>query len=513
MLTGNAGNNVLDGGAGADTIKGGAGNDTYILDNTGDMVDEQGNADANDTVKSSAVIAAAITGIENYLYTGTKAWTFTADAGNNLISSGSAGDTLRGGDGNDSIVGGGGNDSLFGEGGNDTLDGGLGSDKLAGGTGNDTYVINVAGDSITEEGADLDDEVRSLVSVNLTALAGGLLEHATLLGTGALNALGNAEINHLTGNAGANKLDGGVGADILAGDKGSDIYVVDDAGDQVIESVGGTAGGIDTVQSSVDFSLAALVNVEKLTLIAGFGDIDAKGNALNNTLTGNEGANWLDGGTGRDTMAGGAGDDHYVVDNSGDVVNETIANNKGGGIDTVESYFTYSLASRPNIENLTLVGGAVSNGTGNALGNVIVGNDMPNKLDGGAGNDTLVGGFGSDTLIGGAGNDRLQGGLISDTMTGGTGRDVFYYGSIQDGQDLITDFQLGPSGDVLDFHDLLGSVGGLDNPFDHLTFGVDGKNTVIYFDIWGNNSTSNSDKFVILSNIILTQDNTDNYIV
>ncbi len=115
-------------------------------------MDEQGNADANDTVKSSALITAGITGIENYLYTGTKAWTFTADVGNNLISSGSAADTLKGGDGNDSIVGGSGNDLLFGEGGNDTLDGGLGNDKMAGGTGNDIYVINAAGDSITEEG-------------------------------------------------------------------------------------------------------------------------------------------------------------------------------------------------------------------------------------------------------------------------------------------------------------------------------------------------------------------------
>ncbi len=151
------------------------------------------------------------------------------------------------------------------------------------------------------------------------------------------------------------------------------------------------------MHSSLDFTLATLVNIEKLTLAMGFGDLDATGNGLNNTLTGNEGANRLDGGVGNDTMIGGKGDDIYVVNSAGDVVNETIA--AGGGNDAVESFITFSLATRPNIENLTLVGGAAINGTGNALANVITGNDMmPNRLDGAAGNDTLIGGFGSDTL-------------------------------------------------------------------------------------------------------------------
>jgi serralysin len=278
----------------------------------------------------------------------------------------------------------------------------------------------------------------------------------------------------------------------------------------VNEIIAGAAGGVDTVQSSLDFSLATLVNIEKLTLAMGFGDIDATGNGLNNTLTGNEGANKLDGGVGNDTMIGGKGDDTYVVNSAGDVVNETIA--ADGGKDTVESFFTFSLATRPNIENLTLVGGAAINGTGNALANVITGNDMmPNKLDGAAGNDTLIGGFGSDTLIGGAGNDVLDGGYISDTMTGGAGRDVFHYGTIQDGQDLITDFQLGALGDVLDFHDILISRPG--DPFNYLTFANEGGDTVIYFDPWGNGSTSNSDTFVILSNVVLTEAHTLNYLV
>jgi serralysin len=507
-LIGNGNANLLDGKTGADLLMGGAGNDTYILDNAGDVVDEQGNADASDTVKSSATIAAAITGIENYLYTGVKAWTFTADAGNNVISSGSAADTLKGGDGNDSIVGGAGNDSLFGEGGNDTLDGGLGSDALAGGAGNDLYVINVATDSITEEGADADDHVRSTVTVNLALLASGLIEHATLLGAGAINAFGNDSINHLTGNTGANKLDGGIGADVLTGDKGSDIYVVDDAGDVVNETIGGTAGGIDTVQSSIDFDLTALVNVEKLVLAAGFVGLDGIGNGLNNTLTGNEFANTLSGGAGRDTMAGGAGDDHYFVDNIYDVVTESVLNAKGGGIDTVESSVTYSLAARANVDHLILTGGNAINGTGNALNNELTGNANVNKLDGGTGNDSLVGNDGNDTLIGGAGNDLLDGGVGTDRMTGGLGNDVFDFNLLGELGDVITDFKKGA--DLLDISDLLV---GYNDVFDQfVSFTKVGTSTEVYVDSDGLGGGTSA-LLATLLNVQLTSADSASFIV
>ena len=59
----------------------------------------------------------------------------------------------------------------------------------------------------------------------------------------------------------------------------------------------------------------------------------------NNVLTGLGGNDYLNGGAGADWMFGGTGDDTYVVDNAGDVVDET----GGDGIDLVQSSISFSL--------------------------------------------------------------------------------------------------------------------------------------------------------------------------
>ncbi|MGO4841842.1 calcium-binding protein, partial [Rhizobiaceae sp. 2RAB30] len=96
--------------------------------------------------------------------------------------------------------------------------------------------------------------------------------------------------------------------------------------------------------------------------------------------------------TGADRLVGGAGNDTYYVDNVRDVIVETASQ----GIDRVISSVNQILAA--NVENLTLTGTAVS-GTGNTLGNVIVGTAAKNVLAGGLGNDTLAGGAGADTFL------------------------------------------------------------------------------------------------------------------
>jgi Ca2+-binding RTX toxin-like protein len=221
-------------------------------------------------------------------------------------------------------------------------------------------------------------------------------------GSGNDTIVGNEIDNSLAGGAGDDTLDGGVGADLLQGGSGYDVYLVDNAGDQVIEAAT-AAGGIDTVKSSLTWTLAA--GVENLTLL-GSSAIDGTGNSLANAIIGNSAVNTLDGGAdddtlnggyGADILLGGSGSDTYVVDDVGDQIIET-----GSDIDTVRSSVTWTLAA--GLENLSLDGNLDINGIGNNLNNSISGNNGRNTLDGGGGNDHLFGG-GGDRLIGGTGND------------------------------------------------------------------------------------------------------------
>ena len=212
---------------------------------------------------------------------------------------------------------------------------------------------------------------------------------ANITGTNDNDSLtGTSGNDSILGLAGDDTLNGGAGADTMLGGSGNDLFIVDNAGDVVIELAG---EGTDTVQSSITYTLPS--DVENLTL-TGSQNNDGTGNELDNViigngarnvLTGGAGNDTLDGGQSTDTMIGGAGDDVYFVDNTGDVVTE-LANE---GTDTINSSQTWSLASTPNIENLTLTGNGNINGTGNAQDNILIGNSGRNTLAGGAGNDKI----------------------------------------------------------------------------------------------------------------------------
>ncbi len=258
------------------------------------------------------------------------------DGVDNIYGSDHHGDKIYGHGGNDALYGNDGDDQIFGGTGNDTLDGGVGSDTMSGGLADDVYSIDDIGDCVVENTNEGIDTVKSSISYTMEAN----VENLILTGTADINGIGNSLNNIITGNSGDNQ---------MAGGQGDDIYIAATAGDAVIENAD---EGTDTVQSTIAYTLGA--NVENLTL-AGSSAINGIGNELNNIIIGNVAIN---------NMSGGLGDDTYVV-NSGDIVIENVDE----GIDTVKSSTTCALGV--NIENLTLVGTANINGTGNTQNNVL----------------------------------------------------------------------------------------------------------------------------------------------
>ena len=95
-------------------------------------------------------------------------------------------------------------DIMNGGDGDDTLNGGVGPDQMIGGGGSDTYYVDDATDAVTEGVGPGTDYV--LASVGYTL--GDNVEKLKLLGTAAINGVGNALNNIMAGNGAANVLNG-----------------------------------------------------------------------------------------------------------------------------------------------------------------------------------------------------------------------------------------------------------------------------------------------------------------
>ncbi|MDB5506749.1 MAG: Poly(Beta-D-mannuronate) epimerase 2 [Devosia sp.] len=266
--------------------------------------------------------------------------TVTGDISDDSFTGDEAIDVVAGLGGDDDLAGGDNNDRLSGGDGNDLLRGGNGNDVLKGGNGSD----------------------------------------------------------FLIGGAGNDTLSGLAGVDTMLGGIGNDVYEVDDVHD-VVSETSTVPTEIDTVLSSVTFVIGANIENFRLTGSAG---IFATGNGLANTIIGNAAVNAIDGGAGNDILDGGLGldrlygglgDDIFVLVDAFDKVSDS------GGIDTITSTITRSLVGYAAIENLTLLGNTVLDGTGNALANTLIGNGIRNVLDGLGGADRMIGYGGNDTYI------------------------------------------------------------------------------------------------------------------
>jgi Ca2+-binding RTX toxin-like protein len=456
-IYGSDGDDTLKGSVGSDgrtdSLVGGAGNDTYILTSKNDVVDESasnGGSGTTDTVQLKGTAfggSFGTAGQDDY----------TLSEGVDILDARevSGGMTLRGNADGNTIYGGSGNDVLTGS--VDPLNNPIAdgkADSLVGGDGDDIYIL--AELDIVDESV---DPAKGTDTVKLVGAAFGssslYTEYTLANGIEVLDASGittqvapgvidgvelngNDAVNTIIGGDGNDTLTGSVNAfgnpisdgeiDVLQGGIGDDTYVLTDANDAVSESTG---SGIDTISleggafAGGTFSLDTSVNtnllgdVEHLDASGATGEIELVGNGLANTITGNGEANTLRGAGGLDTLIGGAGndllesevgeadtlqgganDDIYLVNDFGDVVDETSFGSSG--TDTIKLKGD-ALVGQTYIlfDGVETLDGTDATGTldlyGNASDNLIIGNGVANTLNGAGGKDTLRGADGGDT--------------------------------------------------------------------------------------------------------------------
>lgn len=417
-------------------------------------------------------------------------------AGNDSLSGAKGNDIIQGGIGNDSLRGDSGTDTLYGEDGNDFLIYEKG-DKLYGGDGDDTYQVGSNADLIIEEYDRGEDTVQSLsqhytlgiyfedlelINKGMNQSGEGNIFDNRITGSDASNAIwGQSGNDRLYGGGGADTLYGGANDDIVRGDDAWDI-VYGDAGNDTLnggagnDSVFGGTGadwliggvGSDLLDGSdgADILFGGLFNdmlrggTDNDMLYGGDQNDRLYGGLGNDVLRDDNGDDVLDGGAGVDDMRGGVGNDLYYVDNTGDVVQEDA----NGGIDGVRTMLS-SYALGATVENLAALNFTSFLGFGNALANIIEGEDGNDGLWGGVGHDTLYGNTANDALYGGDNNDLLHGGTGADHIDGGLGINTASYAGDATGVqiNLSLDAATGgqAAGDTLDnIWNVIGGNGG-----------------------------------------------------
>jgi Ca2+-binding RTX toxin-like protein len=282
-----------------------------------------------------------------------------------------------------------------------------------------------------------------LSSVSYTANVN--VENLTLMGTSAINAIGNVLNNTLTGNSADNVLDGGGGNDTLVGGAGNDTALFADlyANYQItifvkhIDDLDGTdlLTGVELLQFA-DGTIAAPAEVNLTggdgddTLVGTNADEMISGGAGNDVLTGNGGLDYINGGAGIDTAVYSDIAANYQVQWYGEQLLVLHAGGEGADYGDLLT----------GVELLQFSDGTVSVPAGPPI---IQGDDSDNTLVGTAGDDIIYGEAGDDVLTGGEGNDAMDGGLGQDTAVFS---DVFanYQIIADDGQTYV--LHLGGSG-------------------------------------------------------------------
>lgn len=442
IVRGGLGNDTINGEAGNDTLYGGDGND--IL-NGGDDYDVLYGDDGDDTLDGGAGGDVLHGGDGNDTVNGGDGLdTLHGDAGNDILDGGDGDDLLYGDAGNDTLEGGAGYDALYGGDGDDTLYGGLGSDTIDGGNDTDTVVYAASADdynfnfvdanTVEIRHLDVDDGIDTITNVENFTFNGVTYDRAALEAYWTARG-GNLEVSEVTmiwsgglykalsDRSGIKTISAATAG--YAGSSGDQISFTRDHNDLSVTildpnapdklSIKGTNLGdtitLDGTHASMEIFVRAGLSDDTITIASTLsGNHDVYGEAGNDTITTAGGADLLNGGAGNDVLNGMGGNDTLV----GDVGNDTL--NGGDGNDSLNG------GDGDDILN---------GGDGNDTAQAGAGNDT---LDGGNGDDALYGNDGNDTINGGAGLDKLYGQNGDDIINGGDDNDTIYGG---DGTDIL----------------------------------------------------------------------------
>jgi Ca2+-binding RTX toxin-like protein len=326
---------------------------------------------------------------------------YAAEAGNDLVMGGDAGDQLSGGQGDDLI---------FGDTGDDEIDGGDGNDFIVGGFGRDT-IQGSAGDDVAvgREGDDV--------------LLGGSGRDQLNGGDGADVVDGGAEDDVLRGGPGTDSLVGGTGFDtyVWSPGDGSDVIVDEDRRGRIViktPSEDITVGDLleisDNVYRSANGALT-LTHSSPWTLVMPDGSTIDLGETF---ADGDLGINLREAQAAHD-------DEEITLTLSGDLEPVDFNPDTPGTQTQTDS-----------LGNVIVTGNAEPGRAdtlfGDASANAINGLDGNDTLSGRAGDDDLDGGNGDDSIFGEAGFDKLLGGLGSDFLDGGADDDELLAGANDD---------------------------------------------------------------------------------
>jgi Ca2+-binding RTX toxin-like protein len=159
------------------------------------------------------------------------------------------------------------------------------------------------------------------------------------------------------------------------------------------------------------------------------------GGTGHDVLYGGDGNDRLEGKAGNDRIFGGAGNDKLIGGDGNDYLQDDDGNDDfvgGNGEDTV-SYADLSSGVFVNLATGENSSGDTFNSIEHLIGSsssgdILYGNELQNRLNGGGGNDRLFGGAGNDTLFGGNNEDQLYGGSGHDLLRGGGQNDEIHGG-------------------------------------------------------------------------------------